>query len=393
LPREKVFLIFVSHRWLQGQGSTRWPQGDPDDDVGSKYNLIVAAASKCIGMLRDGMSEENVYLWIDFACICQDKLTNTAPGAIPQDILALDYYIQQSDAILTPIVDLDTSWSEKVQICGRGKNIFEAYGAEGWSEYWNRGWCRLEAFCGAALPTKPGLAPFRSGALANRRPHLLYGTLESQSVSRGKIWTLPALSGQYFHRYSPCDGAVSVETDRKLLKLFVGNLQPLVNRLKSEVYDGDKDDEGRPHGFGSMMEQDYTIYKGFYQHGKRHGLGKVTYANGVVFDGEFQNDQRNGTGEEWWPNGTLKYKGMYEDGARKGLGVLYSEDGSVVHQGEFPEPQAVLSPNTEVQETAPESGPDFSATLSRIESTMTNSDSAGGWMQISRSVNLRTRYS
>ena len=82
LPRDKVFLIMVSHRWLQPRGSIRWPQGDPDDDACSKYHLIVAAVSKCVGMLRDGMSEENVFLWIDFACVDQDRLASSVPGAI-----------------------------------------------------------------------------------------------------------------------------------------------------------------------------------------------------------------------------------------------------------------------------------------------------------------------
>lgn len=176
--------------------------------------------------------------------------------------------------------------------------------------------------------------------LAKKRPHLLYGTLEYQSVSHGKIWTLPALSGQYFQLYNPLDGAVSVEKDKQLLKLFVKNLHPLMVQLQSQSYEGDTDDAGMPHGFGRMNEQDYTVYEGFFQHGKRHGLGKAMYANGVIFEGEFEDDKRNGAGEEWWPNGKLKYKGMYEDGARKGLGILYSEDGCVVHEGEFPEPQA-----------------------------------------------------
>merc|ERR1712232_85298 len=147
-----------------------------------------------------------------------------------------------------------------------------------------------------------------------------------------------ALSGQYFENYSPADGAVSFATDRKLLKLFLTNLHPLMTQLESQSYDGEKDDEERPQGVGHMTEQDYTVYEGFFQHGKRHGTGRVMYANGVIFEGEFKDDKRSGPGEEWWPNGRLKYKGMYENGERKGQGILYSEDGCVVHEGEFPEP-------------------------------------------------------
>ena len=49
-------------------------------------------------MLREGLSEENIYLWIDFACIDQDNLSQVSEASVPRDILALDYFIQQSDA-------------------------------------------------------------------------------------------------------------------------------------------------------------------------------------------------------------------------------------------------------------------------------------------------------
>ena len=66
-------------------------------------------------------------------------------------------------------------------------NWFEQYLAEGWKEYWSRGWCRIEAMCAAVKPVDEGRAELFRGAvkvqlLAGHRPHVLSGTKELEET-------------------------------------------------------------------------------------------------------------------------------------------------------------------------------------------------------------------
>lgn len=338
-PRTQIVLIFVSHRWLRPHGSSRWPEGDPDDDENSKYNLLIAGLRKIRGMLVPGLDEDNIFLWIDFACIDQVHVNS---NGIPWGMCALDYYIKQSDAIFTPVFDTDTSWFQPGSLTD-SVNIFNAYASASWKEYWMRGWCRLEAFCAAVIPCDPDSNPvFAAEALRGKRPHLLYGTREFES--RGGLRILPALLGRYLDQYDPASGDVTKEADRATLSRFRDRLSPYLKNEDPPEYFGDVDEDGLPHGQGRVVAPDYTVYEGQFRHGVKHGSAQVQYANGMSFLGEYKEGQRHGMGKEFWPSGHLRYIGGYRNGHRYGKGELYDEDGAVIHDGLFPEPQELRRP-------------------------------------------------
>ena len=101
-PRK--FVIFVSHRWLNRK--------NPDDESRRKYKRLCAAVSEMPGRWSS-YSINDLYLWIDFACVDQDdrnlKMVN---------IDNLPIYVACSDSVF------------KVDH----------------AEYWDRAWCRLEQY-------------------------------------------------------------------------------------------------------------------------------------------------------------------------------------------------------------------------------------------------------
>jgi hypothetical protein len=255
------------------------------------------------------------------------------------ELRSLDMYIAAADAILTPVVDDDVGWIDawrQEHACGRGKDIFDAYGARAWRDYWTRAWCRLEAFLAATLPPAEGAGRcFTSAALVGRRPHLLYGTLEAAAPSRGKIWVLPSLSGAWLAKYHPAEGGLTKEADRSAVAALLQRHEDAVAAVGGGVYEGEADAEGRPHGRGRETLPDYTVYEGAFRHGRREGAGAVWYANGLRFEGDFAADARCGAGREWWANGALKYEGAFERSQRHGHGRLFLESGQLEFEGRF----------------------------------------------------------
>jgi hypothetical protein len=101
-PRK--FVIFVSHRWLK--------KNDPDDESDTKYLRLCEALSEMPSRWQS-YSVDDLYLWIDFACVDQDdrnlKVVN---------VENLPIYVACSDSVFK--VDHP--------------------------EYWERAWCRLEQY-------------------------------------------------------------------------------------------------------------------------------------------------------------------------------------------------------------------------------------------------------
>eukprot|EP00164_Ancoracysta_twista_P001451 GFYU01001891.1.p1 GENE.GFYU01001891.1~~GFYU01001891.1.p1 ORF type:complete len:263 (-),score=48.56 GFYU01001891.1:341-1129(-) len=66
-------------------------------------------------------------------------------------------------------------------------------------------------------------------------------------------------------------------------------------------YEGDTNDDGKPHGTGVMKYVDhsrYVKYTGDFRNGERHGKGTMLYTSGAVYEGEWVDDVRCGTGTE-----------------------------------------------------------------------------------------------
>jgi hypothetical protein len=102
------------------------------------------------------------------------------------ELKQLDEIVRNSDLIFTPICDKDCgTWEMPIKVF----NWYKDYKAAAWSGerfgYVNRGWCRVEMFYAANIPTKntpERIAKFALGlqfhASNGVRPHCLYGTRE-----------------------------------------------------------------------------------------------------------------------------------------------------------------------------------------------------------------------
>ncbi|AJF97571.1 Morn repeat protein [Pandoravirus inopinatum] len=116
-------------------------------------------------------------------------------------------------------------------------------------------------------------------------------------------------------------------------------------------YDGEFNECGQRHGYGSMVHASGDIYWGEWRDDKRNGHGSmiyvggnryegewrdgmtnghgaVTYADGNRYEGNWRNDMRDGHGTFTWASGQV-YTGHYHQGQRHGPGVLKLTSGAI----------------------------------------------------------------
>ena len=87
-------------------------------------------------------------------------------------------------------------------------------------------------------------------------------------------------------------------------------------------YEGGRNTEGQPHGFGKM------IYLG---QGKKNGLGEMIYRDRIIYEGNWLNGAKNGSGKEIFDSGIV-YEGEWENDVKHGEGILTKKDGSVFNE-------------------------------------------------------------
>lgn len=87
-------------------------------------------------------------------------------------------------------------------------------------------------------------------------------------------------------------------------------------------YQGERNEQGKRHGQGTMTRVDGTEYEGEWQEGKRHGRGTMTRADGdVYYEGQWQEGKRhNGRGTMRGEDGTA-VEGVWEEGAFRPSGA------------------------------------------------------------------------
>ena len=124
-----------------------------------------------------------------------------------------------------------------------------------------------------------------------------------------------------------------------------------VNFPNGDHYVGELDDEGLPHGVGTMtcnekvnlsllgLEITPICYKGYWEHGAKSGYGCMQYAYSggetVEYKGEWKNDAPCGKGT--FATSKTSYRGEWQAGLRHGKG-RYSEERSrfsTVYDGEW----------------------------------------------------------
>ena len=249
IKTDKCLLIFLSHCWLRGYplapGYDKQPH--PDNASHQKFQLMIAALKSLIYSQTNGITEENVYVWIDFSSMNQDE---DAAGELKQ----LKKIVQVCDLMLTPLVDDE---HEKWKLQQSDKRLLNDYKAAAWCgnkhSYLNRSWCRVEMLYAANVPilSKGKIKLFKNAlshaACQGRRPHFLYGSKEL--YENRQPLCLPPLKYSYLDDYNPIDGELSYEEDRYKIKSLVSELQPYINDNKLVVgYTGPRNLVGKPHG-------------------------------------------------------------------------------------------------------------------------------------------------
>ena len=123
-------------------------------------------------------------------------------------------------------------------------------------------------------------AGLRSAADRNCRPHLLYGTRESQLGGVGvQPIMLPLMLNNFASTHSPITGSITKESDRQKIEELMA-----VSRIRRVVegYEGERNALGQMHGQGTYRFASGDVYEGQYENDKKHGQGKITSASGAV---------------------------------------------------------------------------------------------------------------
>jgi len=96
-------------------------------------------------------------------------------------------------------------------------------------------------------------------------------------------------------------------------------------------YEGEKNDKGLKHGFGTMWYSATTCYKGEWKDDQMHGYGEYLWGDGHKYVGHFENGKQHGKGVYCWPTGG-QYNGSWECDKMNGYGTYIRNDG-VIYMG------------------------------------------------------------
>ena len=326
----------------------------------------------------------------DFSCINQDQ-------ASPGDELSLLMVacVSMCDVLLTPIHDPEHwKWELPVSIIDAFKvtphyiarvspshytlHSQQDYQAPAWHVYWQRAWCRVEAFLAAAVPlTIDGrFRQFRAGLRArlqcNERPHLIFGTKELEESRPSLI--MPALDYARLDDYHPRLGMLHDETDREHTDRLVAVIYSQAAELLSQqgaTLDQEGASSGSPGVTGAavstilrsvaptiarsvaagsgvvsaasgarppqcgveMFETSFVSKKGEEIDHHPDGEGSVAFSNGNYYVGAIRTSKFHGQGVLTWEWGDV-YDGGWKNGKMHGLGRHTFADGGRF-QGRF----------------------------------------------------------
>ena len=157
-------------------------------------------------MKFDAQREDEIYVWIDFACIDQDDKEKQMKG-----IKSLKSYVAKSNIMLVPTTyDLFEACPEK-------------YGNEWLPEYGPRAWCRTESFVFSTMSITR--AP-------TERPNLFVVHNENKEVRYIRY--------DFGSDGSPSAGQLTDENDRKLLRKLEDEVKELRNKSLISSVKGNK---------------------------------------------------------------------------------------------------------------------------------------------------------
>jgi len=102
-----------------------------------------------------------------------------------------------------------------------------------------------------------------------------------------------------------------------------------------DLYEGERNSEGEPHGKGKITYTNEATYEGEFENGKPHGFGKKSFKSGITYEGEFKNGKYDGNGK-LTDNGKVVLEGIWDADTPVGhyAGKKIYENGSI-YVGEF----------------------------------------------------------
>jgi len=95
-----------------------------------------------------------------------------------------------------------------------------------------------------------------------------------------------------------------------------------------EQYTGSWINGRRNNGYGVLYHRLGEKYSGNFKNGLRNGNGKYTYTDGATYEGDWIDGKRNGVGRFIYADGG-KYIGEFKDDLPNGKGVLFLTGGSI----------------------------------------------------------------
>ncbi|XP_065056744.1 radial spoke head 1 homolog [Rhopilema esculentum] len=100
--------------------------------------------------------------------------------------------------------------------------------------------------------------------------------------------------------------------------------------IESDIgfYEGERDEDGNRHGFGTAHLPNGDIYEGQYVRGKRQGKGVYKFHNGAKYEGDYFAGNKHGLGTMTYPDGS-KYEGSWENNTKHGQGIYAYINGDI----------------------------------------------------------------
>ena len=95
-------------------------------------------------------------------------------------------------------------------------------------------------------------------------------------------------------------------------------------------YEGDRDENGRPHGKG-VLKDSFGVYSGSFEHGVMSGEGELVCENGDKFVGKFK-DGNFAEGLLVHEDGS-RFNGSFLNGQKHGKGELVNSEGTIQVSG------------------------------------------------------------
>ena len=341
IDRENALLVYISHNWLPVVDDFN---STIDNAKSEKFEIVSTTIDTLLEYLLISVRME-VYIWIDYCCVPHEKDEQRKRAA-----LSIPYYLSKCDLVVTPITSsVEASFSEQQvkEIMDHAKQDWEnSLGGFKFEYqllernsvvrtevakklqpyvffhyYFQRPWTRLEHIASNEIPVDHGSQMddkfSKLRRLGSQRPHL-FCVVDNHKPKLFFFPRLPVQLEKSLQKLKGCDR--KNHPDVQIIE-EVRNVVFDYKELLKDQYEGDTNEEGVAHGYGTMIYTNGERYEGNWHNGIKHGQGTYVYTNKAKYEGGWELGQKHGIGRLIFPNGDV-YVGSFEDGFRQGEGEL-----------------------------------------------------------------------